>query len=132
MVVVDSSAFIAAITGERPGGAWVYEQLSNQPFVSTHLMPVEVYNTLRRMEISGELTPADAASARREFSEFTLELYPFAPYAERVWALRRNISAYDAWYVALAESLDCPLVTVDHRLSRASGPECVFALPPDA
>jgi predicted nucleic acid-binding protein len=47
-----------------------------------------------------------------------------------VWELRQSVTAYDAWYVAVAESLDLPLVTVDLRLSRAPGPRCAFATPP--
>ncbi len=84
------------------------------------------------MELRGELSPEDATRARDEFFGFDFELYPFRPYADRVWALRWNLSCYDAWYVALAETLDCPLVTIDHRLSRAVGPECAFVTPPDA
>ena len=52
------------------------------------------------------------------------------PHAERVWALRHNLTAYDAWYVAVAEALDCPLATLDRRLSRASGPACEVLTPP--
>lgn len=84
------------------------------------------------MELRGELSPRDAIDARAEFSDIRLELAPFRPYTNRVWALRRNLSCYDAWYVALAEALGCPLVTIDYRLSRAVGPECVFVTPPDA
>ncbi len=94
-------------------------------------MPAEVHSVLRRMELNGDLAAAGATSAREELSRLRLELAPFAPYADRVWALRRNLSCYDAWYVALAETLDCPLVTIDHRLSRAVGPECAFVTPPD-
>lgn len=100
--------------------------------LSTHVMPAEVYNGIRRMELAGGITSSDAMKAREEFSEFSVELFSFAPYADRVWALRRNLTCYDAWYVALAEALDCPLVTIDHRLSRATGPECAFVTPPDA
>ena len=132
MIVVDASALIAVVTGRRPDGRWVREQIRDQWLLSTHVMPAEVHNALRRMELRGELSPADAMIAREEFSEFNFELYPFAPYADRVWALRRNLTCYDAWYVALAEALDCPLVTIDHRLSRAAGPECAFVTPPDA
>jgi predicted nucleic acid-binding protein len=42
----------------------------------------------------------------------------------RIWELRDNVTAYDATYVALAEALDCSLVTADARLARASGPLC--------
>jgi predicted nucleic acid-binding protein len=38
-----------------------------------------------------------------------------------VWRLREDLTAYDAAYVALAEALDAPLVTMDARLSSAPG-----------
>jgi predicted nucleic acid-binding protein len=59
-----------------------------------------------------------------------MELFPFAPFAERVWALRENLTSYDAWYVALAEALDCPLATLDRKLSRAGRPICEIIAPP--
>jgi predicted nucleic acid-binding protein len=44
-----------------------------------------------------------------------------------MWDMRDNISTYDASYVALAEALDIPLMTTDHRLARAAGPYCQVA-----
>lgn len=132
MIVVDASAVVAFVTGRRPDGVWVRELIRNQRTCSPHVMPAEVHSVLRRMELRGDLGAAGATSAREELSRLRLELAPFRPYADRVWALRRNLSCYDAWYVALAEALDCPLVTIDHRLSRAVGPECTFVTPPDA
>ena len=49
---------------------------------------------------------------------------------DRVWELRDNLSAYDAAYVALAEIIDCPLVTADARLSRAPGLRCAVTVLP--
>lgn len=132
MIVVDASVFVATLTHHLHHGEWAGDQVRDPDILSTGLMPAEVNNVLRRMELAGEITSSDAMSAREEFSKFHLELYPFGPYADRVWALRRNLSCYDAWYVALAETLGCPLVTVDYRLSRAAGPECAFVTPPDA
>lgn len=60
-----------------------------------------------------------------------LQLFPFAPFAERVWALRHNLTCYDAWYVAVAEAMGCPLVTLDRRLSLAPGPTCRIVVPED-
>ena len=47
--------------------------------------------------------------------------YPHAALLPRIWDLRENLTAYDASYVALAETLDAPLVTADARLARAPG-----------
>ena len=49
--------------------------------------------------------------------------------ADRVWELRGNLTSYDAWYVAVAEAYECPLATLDLKLSRATGPACRFRVP---
>lgn len=49
---------------------------------------------------------------------------------DRVWELREKVSAYDASYIALAELLDCPLLTADARLSRAPGVKCAITVVP--
>jgi predicted nucleic acid-binding protein len=56
--------------------------------------------------------------------------YAGADVLSRVWELRQNVSAYDATYVALAESLECALVTADGRLGRAPGVRCVVTVLP--
>ncbi len=38
-----------------------------------------------------------------------------------IWRLRRNLTAYDAAYVALADALDATLLTRDGKLARAAG-----------
>lgn len=58
-----------------------------------------------------------------------VELFPYAPLAERCWQLRDHATTYDAAYVALAERLDSPLATLDLRLAAAPGPECAFTTP---
>ena len=48
----------------------------------------------------------------------------------RVWALRENLTAYDATYVALAEALGCTLVTADARIAQAPGTSCLVSVVP--
>jgi predicted nucleic acid-binding protein len=62
-------------------------------------------------------------------SEIAADLHGFGPFVGRAWELRDTVSAYDAWYVALAEALDAPLATLDIRLAQSSGPRCTFLLP---
>jgi len=53
-----------------------------------------------------------------------IELWPFAVLADRVWALRDNLNSYDAAYCAVDELAETPLLTLDARLARATGPRC--------
>jgi predicted nucleic acid-binding protein len=80
--------------------------------------------------MAGKLERGEAAAAFHDLLALDLELTPFAPFAERIWELRPNVTSYDAWYVALAEELDLPLATLDRRLAGSSGPRCSFLLPP--
>ncbi len=68
--------------------------------------------------------------AHADLLALRVELFAYEPFASRVWELRENVTAYDAWYVALAESLATTLATVDLKLSCAPGPRCSFATPP--
>jgi len=54
---------------------------------------------------------------------------PIRPFEDRIWQLRRNLTCYDAWYVATAEALEIPLATLDRRLARAPGPRCIIVGP---
>ena len=90
----------------------------------------EANNILRRLEQAGKISRLAANSAHEDLLRLDLELFPFAPFTDRVWALRNNLTSYDAWYVALAEVLDCPLVTIDRNLSRSSGPRCEILVSP--
>lgn len=75
---------------------------------------------LRRSVQRGELTPADAVLVLEALADSPLVRYPHWPLMQRVWELRHNLTPYDAVYVALAEALEAPLVTLDVRIARAS------------
>jgi len=93
-------------------------------------MPAEVSSVLRRTERSGELSTNIVAVAHADLLDLSVELFSFEPYADRVWQLRDNVTVYDAWYVALAETLGTSLATLDRRLATAAGPTCGFETPP--
>jgi predicted nucleic acid-binding protein len=92
-------------------------------------MPVEAANILRRAAIRGDTSHDIAALAHVDLLGLTVDLFPYEPFAARVWELRTSVTSYDAWYVALAEALDAPLATLDEKLARAPGPRCNFLLP---
>lgn len=84
-------------------------------------MDVEIAQALRRYVREGALDADSAATAIDDLRALDLERHDHEPLLDRVWALRDNLSAYDAVYVALAEALECPLLTCDRRLARAPG-----------
>ena len=128
--VVDASVLIAATTDSGREGAWAEAVLAGGEIAAPHLVLVEATNILRRLERSRALTQVEAGAAQRDLVRLDLHLFPFEPFAERVWELRMNLTSYDAWYVAVAEAASLPFATLDRRLKRASGPRCKFMLPP--
>ena len=103
--------------------------LAGDALTSPELALVEASNILRRLEQAGQISRSAATGAHNDLLRLDLELFPFTPFAQRVWELRDNLTSYDGWYVALAEALDCPLVTLDRRLGRARGPTCEIVVP---
>lgn len=129
--VVDASVVVAALVDAGPGGEWAETQLQKAALVAPHLMPVEAANILRRAVLSRDLSVEAATLAHADLLGLKVELFPYEPFADRVWELRGNLTAYDAWYVALAETLKADFITLDARLARASGPRCTIVALPD-
>ena len=130
MVVVDASVLVAVMVGSGHQGRWAEAAVAQGSLVGPELVLAETSNTLRCLERANKISRLEATGAHGDLLRLDIELFPFAPFAERVWALRHNLTSYDAWYVALAEALACPLVTLDRRLGRASGPACDIITPP--
>jgi predicted nucleic acid-binding protein len=93
-------------------------------------LPWETANVIRRQELAGTISSDQAVQAHADLIGLTIELWPYALLAPRTWQLRKNLSVYDAGYVALAEALDIQLVTLDRRLARTSGISCTVTTPP--
>lgn len=129
-VVVDASAVVAALIDSSDVGAWCAEQLASNDLAAPHLMPFEVANILRRTVLRGALEAGEGTAALHDLDLLTVSLVPFAGLFERLWQLRATLTAYDAGYVATAELLDCPLVTLDRRLAAAPGLTCPVLVAP--
>ena len=128
--VLDGSALVAVLAGSGRERQWVESLLAADSVAAPELVMAEVTNVLRRLERAGSLSSSQAASAARHVLRLDIELFPFAPFARRVRALRHNLTAYDAWYVAVAELHGGALATLDRRLARADGPQCEIVVPP--
>ena len=128
--VVDASVLVAALVDSGPTGVWAESVVAAYSLAGPELVLVETGNILRRLERAGDMLRLEATTAYRDLLRLDLTLFPFAPFAERTWELRSNLTGYDAWYVAVAEALDCPLVTLDLKLGRAAGSRCDVVVPP--
>jgi predicted nucleic acid-binding protein len=110
-------------------GAWVTTVVADRRVAAPSVLVYEVANTLRRLELSGQLTKVESSLAFDDLLRLSITSWPIDALAERAWQLRPSVTFYDATYIALAELLDAPLVTLDRRLSRASGPRCSIVTP---
>ena len=106
--------------------------MSGNRTIATQLLPYEVAAAFRNRELQGTIDATTASMAHQDILSLPVELWPHRPLAARAWALRSSVTYYDACYVALAELLDAPLLTLDRRLARAPGPRCAFLTPPEA
>ncbi len=129
ITVPDASTLVAALVDAGPEGRWARSILARGTLAGPELLLAEATNVLRRLEQAGQIPEFQAAVAQRDVMRLNVETFPYTPFAARVWELRRNLTAYDGWYVALAEALDCPLATLDRRLARSSGPACEIIVP---
>ena len=120
MIVLDASAAVAALL--RDGSA--REAVGGEQLHVPHLIDAEVVQSLRRLVATGRLPASSGQHLVTTWSELGLVRHPLHALLPRMWELRENVSAYDATYIALAEALDCALLTADARLARAPGTSC--------
>ena len=127
MIVVDACVLANALADDGDRGEVARLILRESESVSApDLVDVEAVSVLRKRWLAGDLPAHRFRSAVDDLNDLPLDRYPAYPLMRRAYELRANVSAYDSAYVALAEVLDCPLVTVDERLARAPGPRCDF------
>jgi predicted nucleic acid-binding protein len=127
--VIDSSVVVAALVDDGAQGAWAESVLANGPLYAPELVCAEVSNVLRRLEKAKLISVADANAGHDDLMRLDILLFPFEPFADRIWELRHKLTSYDAWYVALAEALRLPFATLDAALSRSRGIACEFLTP---
>ena len=121
MLVVDTSAVLAALIG-RPADKRLMDRLGiDGDLCAPHLLDIELLHALRRLVGGGELSEGRAAAARSDFADLSIVRYSHVILADRIWELRHNLTAYDAAFVALAERLATPLITCDAGLAKAPG-----------
>ncbi len=122
MPVLDASVLVVYLAGgeladqarhalfAHPGAGW-----------APHLVDAEVGHALRRTVLAGELSADDARAALDDLADLPIRRAGHRGILGRAWELRSNLTFYDGLYVALAERVDLPLLTLDARLASAPG-----------
>jgi predicted nucleic acid-binding protein len=127
--VVDASVFVDALVGAGEMGEAARQAVAAEDVLQVpEIFPSEVASGLRGLLLGGELTGAVARRALTHLGEVHIQRYPIDPFLDRIWELRNTLTVYDAFYVALAESLGTTLVTADRRLAEAAGARCDVTL----
>ncbi len=129
MMVIDASV-LATVIGDdgRDGRRARSVARAADGLSAPEIIDVETIAALRRRWLAGSLTDRRLSAAVDDLQDLDIDRYPALPLLRRVYELRANVSAYDAVYVALAEGLDCRLLTADVRLMNAPGSRCDFEL----
>jgi predicted nucleic acid-binding protein len=118
--VIDASAIIELFTGKNPGKE-LRKRVILGDLVAPQLFDLEAAQVLRKLVLRGNLAEIDAHDTLRDIKDSPISRCDHRPLLERVWELRKAITAYDAAYVALAEQFGVPLITCDSRLAGANG-----------
>ena len=121
MIVLDASAVVELLLDTATGRR--VATLIGDPAMALHaphLVDVEVTSVLRRFAREGVLDDDEASVAIEDLTALDLHRHSHESLLERAWTLRKNVTAYDAMYVALAEALDATLLTCDGKLAKTA------------
>ena len=119
-LVVDASVVVDLLGRFRPKPIEALLFAADAALAAPALLDVEVLQTLRKLDLQGAI-PASRDDLTDSLRALRIRRYPHASLLDEIWALRRNLTAYDATYVALARQLNAALVTRDDRLARSPG-----------
>ncbi len=127
MIVIDASAILRS-TLANPGRWRDRKSIleDGETLHAPHLLDLEVAQVLRRFTIHGTMSAGRGREALEDLGGFRITRYEHALFLGRIWELRSSMTAYDAAYVALAESLNAPLLTRDRRLSESTGHDAII------
>ncbi|MBE1585473.1 type II toxin-antitoxin system VapC family toxin [Nonomuraea angiospora] len=119
MIVIDSSALVEALAGDAPADELLTRVAENRLHIP-YLLDYEFRNAMRGLLLGGKISEARAEGARIVKAGLPFTRHADDVTAERAWDLRANFNGYDATYVALAEALDCTLVTTDEKIYKVA------------
>ena len=126
MLVVDASVLVVALADDGADGDRARRRLKGEKLAAPELVDLEVASVLRKQLAMGSLDSRRALLSLADLADLAIQRAPHLPLLTRCWELRKNMTVYDAAYVALAEALEVTLLTADSRLARAPGAKCTI------
>jgi len=121
ILVVDASVFVDVLARFRAQPLEALLWANDTHLAAPELLDVEVLSALRKLDRAGAIPPRRRAELPQLLRALRIRKYAHDLLLDGIWALRDNLTAYDACYVALARLLGASLATRDARLARASG-----------
>lgn len=121
VLVVDASAIAEMLLGTAKGRRVAEAIGSEHSLHAPELLSLEIASVLRGLVRTGQIDVTDADQVIADLGSLGIEFYEHLAFLPRVFAMRDNLTAYDAAYVALAEALGVALLTCDMKLGRAPG-----------
>ncbi len=129
MIVLDASILANVIGDDGADGRRARGEVrSAGELAAPDLVDVEVVAVLRKRWMAGTMSEIRFQEAIGDLEAIEMERYPALPLMRRSYDLRANVTPYDATYIALAELLECELLTGDRRLARVPGPRCTIRI----
>jgi predicted nucleic acid-binding protein len=129
VLVLDASVVIELLlANDNAKVRRIEKRISGQVLVSPDHMWLEVVSVVSRLSRQKLISELDAQRVIHQLQRLDIRVINANSFVQRIWALRKNVYYSDAAYVAIAESLNAPLLTCDKKLSKAPGSECTFEL----
>ncbi len=129
MIVLDTSAMVELLVGRDATANEIRSLVIGERLAAPHAIDLECASTMRGL-VNGRKLPADEAERALELlAKMNVKRYGHAALLPRIWQLRNNMCPYDAAYVALAESLSAPVVTIDAKIEKVPGIRCRVVRP---
>jgi predicted nucleic acid-binding protein len=126
MIVLDASVVVELLTNGILAGPLRHDLAARrESFIAPHLLDIEVISALRALNAARRTDAYRASQALSALQDLPVDRYPHQPLLDRIWELRKNFTAYDAAYIALAEATGAVLYTCDAKLAKGHRAEVI-------
>jgi predicted nucleic acid-binding protein len=124
MLVVDASCLFEVVADTPRAGEIAARLAADADQMAPQVIDVEVLGVIRAHYLRGHLDGTAAAQAVADLRDWPADRIGNRWLLDRAWELRDSVRGWDAFYIAVAEAFEAPLLTLDARLARAHGIRC--------